>query len=506
MKAWAFFLAVGALLPLLAGCSGPRPAEPLPVASTVAAGQLVNGTFYAFRHGGGDLEVAMAGNGSADLVLFGADDERLGHIGVGAERARGRFVLEGVEAGELVLQAIALNGTLDLRSDGSRVQAFRALPVHLERHPLVQRGSSSPIQGLPGMGGDFVDETVEIELLRPPVEIIAIARATFDSFDLVVTGGSGTVYQVAMGGSPLNAGFVSYNSELPGEDTPENMRGRFLSAHVQAAGYEGVVILEARSYSRAARAEGVAYLTDDVPRFTYGLLPDQPVSFEVRAGTEVLYLWQEDPPSPEEVADACDEAGTPSADCRAPGDVHVALFGPADERVATVAVPANRTLAVPVHASGTWVAVRLDGEATLGADRVPGDFELHPLDTQETTAPAQAAGGDDGTYGNHRQGLDEAGVAFRVAPANIDGVGTNALPNDPMSGSFLVGCEPSSVTLLLRGETLGAWGFGFDRSPRPDLAPIDPSLLLGDGELEVAYDDFGRGCDRVGVTVTGYLR
>lgn len=504
MKAWAFLLAAGALLPLLAGCNGPPPGEPVPITSTVGADRLENGTFYAFRHGGGDLEVAVAGNGSADLVLFGADDERLGHIGVGAERARGRFVLEGVEAGDLVLQAISLNGTLDLRSGGSAVQQFRALPVHLERHLLVQRGSSSPIPGLPGTGGSTIDEDVEVELLRAPVEIIAIARATYDSLDVVVEGDAGTVYQVSSGANPIGAPLGVYSGEMPGEDIPENMHDRFLSAHVQASSFEGVIVLEARSYSRAARAEGEAYRTDEVPRFTYGLLPDQPVSFEVRTGATELYLWQEDPPSAEDLADDCEAAEAGGEEpCVAP-DVHVALFGPADERVATVAVPANGTLAVPVHAAGTWVAVRLDGEATLGADRVPGDFELHPLEVAETTLPAEAAGGEN-EYGQERHELDVPGVPFRFVPAVIGATAAGILPTDPSFG--LIGaCTYSSVSVLLEDETIAAWGYEIGRYPALETTPIDPALLLGDGELDIAYSDFGPSCDRQGVVVHSYDR
>lgn len=501
MKPWAFFLAVGALLPLLAGCNAPpseTPGEPL--TTDVAADRLENATFYAFQHLGGDLAVSVAGNGSADLVLFGGDDERLGHIGVGAERARGRFVLEGVEAGELVLQVISLNGTLDLRSDGSAVHSFRALPVHLERHVLVQLGSSSPIIGLPGTGGS-VDETVEVELLRAPVEIIAIGDATFDSLDIVVRGDAGIVYQASLGANPLGAVIGPYAGRMPGEDVPENMHGRSLSARVQSNSFEGVVVLEARSFSRAALAEGDALLTDDVPRFTYGVLPDQPVGFEVRAGTTVLYLWQEDP---EGRSDCEQEATDADGTACGAGEAHVALFGPQDERIATVAVPANRTLAIPVREPGAWVAVLLDGEATLGADRVPSDFELHPLAATETTLPAAAAGGDD-EYGQDRRDLDAPGVPFRIVPTVIAATAAGVLPTSPGFG-LIWACTYSAVSVLLDDETIAAWGYEIGRSPAMETTPIDPALLLGDGELDIAYSDFGPSCDRNGIVVHSYER
>lgn len=498
MKTWAVLLAAAALLPLLAGCNAPSwKGLGDPPTTNVAADRLENGTFYAFRHRGGDLAVAVANNGSADVVLFSAQDERLGHIGVGAGQARGRFVLEGVEAGELVLQAISIQGTLDLRSGGSTVQAFRALPMHLERHLLVQRGSALPITGLPGAGGSSFDETIDLELRRTPVEIIAIARASYESLDIVVEGDSGIVYQGAAGPEPL---FTGYNAELPGDDIPQNMQGRFLSAHVQATGFEGVIVLEVRGYSRAAPVDGHAYPTDDVPRFTYGVLPDQPVAFEVRADTNVVYLWQE---GLDDRSD-CEQAATADGqECRA-GDAHVALFGPDDERIATVAVPANRTLAIPVRAPGAWVAVLLDGAVTLGADRVPSNFELHPLAASETTLPAQAAGGDN-QYGQDRRDLDVPGVPFRIVPTVIAATAAGILPTSPSFG--LIGaCTYSAVSILLDNETIAAWGYEIARSPAMETMPIPPTMMLGDGQLEIAYSDFGRSCDRNGVVVHSYQR
>jgi hypothetical protein len=500
MKAWVALLAAAAAMPLLAGCSGPVEEAPPPLTASVTGSELENGTFYAFAHGGGDLAFSVAANGSADVVLYGADDQRIGHIGVGAEQARGRFVVEGVAAGDLVLHALSVNGTLDVRSRGTLVESFRALPLHVERHLLLEReGGLLPVPLVPN-DGETVDEVVEVSLLRAPAVVTLLAKATYESLAITVKGRSGTLYEVQAGGSPFSTP-QAFFGPLPGEARPENVRDGEVSVGIQASGFRGLLVLEAQSFSRAEAVAGDVRPSSDVPRFTYGELPDQPVSFEVRAGTERLYLWQEGAG-----AGCGDEAEADGPECQPGQPSHVALFGPDDERIATVSVPANGTVAVAAATPGVWVAVLLDGQATLGADRVPGDFELHPLETQETTAPAEAAGGDDGSYGVGRQGIDAGGVPFRVAPAAVNGVGTSALPNDPMSGGFIVGCDPSSAAVLLRGETIGAWGFGTGRVAEPDLTPIDPALLLGDGELEVAYDDFGRGCDRTGVLVTSYVR
>ncbi|HJQ93590.1 MAG TPA: hypothetical protein VJ874_04815, partial [Candidatus Thermoplasmatota archaeon] len=343
MKAWVALLAAAAAMPLLAGCSGPSPDTPGPLPLGVGGSELENGTFYAFAHRGGDLEFAAADNGSADVVLYGADDQRIGHIGVGAEQARGRFVLDGVGPGDLVLHALSVNGTLEVQSRGAAVTEFRALPVHVERHLLVQRDAS--LLGIPPVDqGSPVDEVVEVGLLRAPSSVAVLAKATFDSLEVSVTGRSGLVHEVRASSGPFVGPGMPFTT-LQGESRPENIRDGELTVRVRASGFDGFLVLEARSFSRAEPAAPELRPTTDVPRFTYGELPDQPVGFEVRAGTTFLYLWQEGGPGCGEA----EETGTGNqgnqAEACGEGPAHVALFGPRDERVATVAVPANGTLA-----------------------------------------------------------------------------------------------------------------------------------------------------------------
>jgi hypothetical protein len=504
-------LATWALLPVLAGCASSPPADPLPAPSLteVEADQLQNGTFYAFAHQGGDLALAVSGNGSAEVVLYGADDRRLGHIGVGAGQARGRFVLDGVEAGELVLHALAVNGTLDLRSGGDAIERFRALSAHVERHVLAERDYSFTDLTLL-TGSEPIDETLEVELVRAPSELAVITRATYEQLDVTVTGRSGTIYEAQSGGGVPAPPTGLFFQEVMGTFHGQNVRDGHVTVAVYATGFGGVLLLEARSYSRAPPAEAEAFLTDAVPRFTYGVLPGQPVSFEVRAGATEVYLWQEDPPAPEDLSEECEEpANADQARCDTEASAHVALFGPQDERIGIVAVPANGTLAVPLGDAGpgTWVAVLLDGEATLGADRVPGDFELHPLDAVETVLPAEAAGGNDRSYGQDRRPLQPAGVAYRFSTTTQQG-GPTGSAFDPTSDLLgFGGCDDTTLAVLLGGETIAAWGYDSLRSSsRQSPAAIDPSLLLGDGDLEVAYSDFGEGCDRIGVLVEGYER
>lgn len=508
MKTWAVLLAFGALLPLLAGCNEP-PAGPAeePVVSTVSAARLENGTFYAFQHRGGDLAVAVAGNGSAEVVLYGADDQRIGHVGVGAEQARGRFVLEDVEAGELVVHAMAVNGTLDLRSGGDRVDAFRALTPHVERHILAEvQPELLGSFGLPGDGED-VDQAVELDLLRSPTGILGAARAAFASLDITVTGRSGLVYEYRSGGTtPFASPPNVFLQPLYGEFHEENVRDGALTARVQASDFSGVLFLEVESYSRAAPVDGAPVLTAATPRFTYGELPDQPVSFEVRDGTRSLYLWAEGI-SEEERSEECDEpanAGQPRCD----PDIaaHVALFDPQDRHVATLSVPGNGTLALPIDQDGSWVAVLLDGEATLGADRVPGDFELHPLDIVSVALPAEAAGEAQRSYGQDRRPLDAPGTPFRIQSTTIQSDGATG-PLDPADFGPFTSCDVTVLSVLRDGETIAAWGYGELRFSGTQLPRgLDPTLLLADGELEVQYADFGRNCSRTGVLVDSYER
>jgi hypothetical protein len=487
----------------------------MPVTAAVEGDALRNGTFYAFAHGGGDLVFAVAGNGSADIVLYGADDQRLGHIAVGAEQAHGRFVLDGAPAGELVLEAVAVNGTLDIRSDGAPVDAFRPLTVHVERYVLAQAPRTETGQfGIPfgPREGETIDTTLAVDLLRAPSDLVVLENSMYSSLDIVVTGRSGVVYEASEGGSAVGAPSMVFQVVQTGEKKLENVRDGHLVARVQATDFEGTLLLEARSYSRAAVAKGGAYEADAglVPRFTYGVLPDQPVAFEVRAGATVLYLWQEDSQDADREETTCSEVGqdnVPSQDCE-PAYAHVALFGPADQRVATVAVPREGTLAIPVGEAGpgSWVAVLLDGQATLGADRVPGDFELHPIDVVEAVSPASAAGENGTEYAQGRRPLDVSGIAFRLQETQMQDSATGDLPIDGTLGLF-GSCEEAAVSVLLDGETIGAWGYDLGRysSGTPVLA-IDPSTLLGDGDLEVAFSDFGPNCPRLGVLVQGYER
>lgn len=497
-------LLVAALLPLLAGCSG-RPHEPAgPSPLEAAANGLQAGQYYAFDHAGGDLVFAVPSNGSAEAVLYGAGDTRIGHIGLGAGQASGRFVIDGLQPGSLVLGVLSVNGTLDVRSGGAPVAAFRPLPLHVERHVLVDRPSQTP--ALPILLDDPLDESLNVSLLRAPAALRVVAHdASFQDLQVRVLGRDGLVHEVDLGTAA--APFPSYEEALPGDSYPENIRDGQLTVDMRSSSFKGTLILEADSYSRAEVDEGGARPSRDVPRFTYGALPDAPVSFEVRAGAKQVYLWVEgrgesqttsassSSQSPSQAA-ACARQAAQSDACQDDRPA-VALFGPHDERIATVVVPADQTIAVPVRDAGTWVAVRLRGEATLGADAVPTDFELHPLDTVQATTPDGPAGGSDGTYGEERVPLRVEGVPFHV----------EALQQSATDGMFGVptfgfgACGGATLAVSRDGETIAAWGYQGLQQPT-----WDPDLYLGAGDLAVTHSDYGGACGRLSAVVTGYTR
>lgn len=510
MKGAVFLLVAATVAVALAGCSGdsPGPAVPSPGLVAVAASDLETGGFYAFRHGGGEVTFSSHGNGSAEVVLFGDDDRRLGRIGLGDEAASGRFVLDDVPAGDLVVEVRALTGDggLDIRSAGTRVRQFERLPVHVERHVLLQR-TSDPL-GVGLLTATPAEENLDLELLRAPASLRLLHRGNHEDLAVVVAGEGGLVLQAESPGTvptPPQLGTFGFE-QIASQSFGENVRGGRLSAQVSASDFEGVLLLEAWSFSRARPLPSTAEPTADVPRFTYGVLPDQPVSFQVRAGTTMLYLLHEgqetkgicDEQDSGGSAPASDEDATPCADAGL-----VALFDPDDRRVATVRVPFNQTVGLPIDREGEWVAVLLDGEATLGSDRVPADFELHPLEIRSAQVPVDAAGPRSGEYGQATASVDGQGVVFRLT-------GHYELPTFAQVPVITgPGCGPSTLVARQGNETIGAWGFDPDFSTgslEDPLGPLDPNELLDGSPLTLLADGFGRDCERMALIVEGYAR
>ena len=484
------------LIPLLAGCTaddGPPASAP---ALGVPAAQLDAGRFYSFRHRGGALVFTLDSEGDAAFDLYDGADTRLGSVGFSSAPPRaGLHRIEGVAAGDVVIRLQTLNGTLRITSGGAGVGSFQPLAESVERVVLVAR----PARGDPvpiGLGlaplptQDPVDDTVDVAFQRAPAELRVLATGPWQNLTVEVRSGRGPVLRSEAGGSSggIALGPVNVLAPLLGQATLQNLRDGRLMATVRADDLAGAVVLESRTYSRAALPGRSAAGPDPASLpFSYGALPDGPSAFAVHADAARLVLWQEG------------AAGNAT-------EATVALFGPRDERLGTLLVPANGSVAMATVGPGDYVAVLLSGRATLGADRAPADFQLRPLDVRQTLAPATRAGGSD-EYAVATEPVD-ATNAFALRPGTLaasggDTFGSSGSPLGPFGG-----CDAGRFLVVAQdGETLVASLESLDGTA-PDASPFaDGTLALGDGQLTVTHDGFGDdGCPRPAVTVLSYER
>lgn len=487
-------LAACLIVALLAGCAGP--ATPLGQAPEgLAPDEITAGAYYAFHHAGGALAFRLDGEGDAAFDVYDGADQRLGSVGFSSGAlGSGEHTIVGVAAGDLVLSVHTLNGTLRVQSGGAAVTAFHPLTATVERHALVVRAPRlDPLAGLVGVSflplaqPDPADETVAVALQRAPVDLRVLATGPAENLSVEVRSERGPVLQTNdprfASGQGLSAEPLRTLTPLPADVSLQNLVDGHLTAHVAADDLAGVVLLESRTYSRARLPDPPAHgpAPGDVP-FTYGTLPDGPVAFDVHRGTRALYAWQGN--------------ATPAGDV-----AYLALFDAADDRLATVAVPARGTARIPVLSSGAFVAVALQGTVVLGADEAPADFELHPLQTQERTAPTRRAGSS-GTYNESQETVD-------VPHAFALRVGSLAAPDDGTGVPRPLGACDTQLRLRVDqgGESLMA-ATGPDGAEAPDATPfVHGSAALGTGPLVVTHDGFGDdGCSRLAVTVVGYVR
>lgn len=495
-------LALIAILPLLAGCTdgggGPEEAPGTqPLAPGLTPGELRAGGFYTFRHEGGTLVFTLGEEGDASFDLFDGADLRLGSVGFSSSPSGSSMhTIEGVQPGDLVLRLTTINGTLRVESGGRSVTSFRPLGVAVERHVLVDLDPRpNPLPGivipLPTSDGSY-SGTMDVAFRRAPVGLRVLATGP-DAGLLVEVRSSKGVVLVADGdeASPQAAIGELVLYPIPGEFTPQNVRDGSFTVTVTADDLGGAVVLEAQSYSRAPLpAEPVAGPDPaDVP-FTYGALPRSPVGFTVHDDARRIFLWQ-------------DEAAADNAT--------VALFDADDRRIATVLVPGRGSIAVTVQGGGEHVAVLLEGDATLGADVAPSDFDLHPLERSVTVLPVAVAGSyqapEGGRYG---QGTEEADLptafalrANRTSASEGDEFGDDAQFN-PFCGTHNRG---RYLAIDQGGEAVLAYLEGLDEGNEPGPAFMAGTRALGSGPVQVHFDGFGAdGCDRPVIDVLSYVR
>jgi hypothetical protein len=466
---------------LLAGCTAPPgPTPPTGVGDpghAVLPSHLAAGTFYAFRHGGGALSLGVEPGRFAKVELFDGQDVRLGQVqlgGVVGDRTPLRF--EDLAPGDYVLRPLAINGTLLVASDGGS-PALRPLSTHLERRILVQRptGTSPPV-AIPSLltPGPIETTHVDIRLQHPPTDLRLLVAGTYSGLAVRLGGPTGTVLESSSdGGSPVPSVFgPSGLDDVRAAFHPDNVRDAHLTGSVESQDLKGVVILEATSYSRAEPLAGPPSRANaERPAFVYGNLPDDPVRFQTGPRTTHLLLT----------------AGPDAAhDCTCAmmdNQTRITLFDGKGARIGSWSLPPNATLSLPAPASTDFILALVSGNATLGADAPPADFELHPLKVHTTVVPAAAAGSN-GEYAQAETSVDGLTV-FDIRPEEVD----SPAP-EPFQG--LPTCPPRETLRILQGnETLGYWGAGL----RPSAAAV--GTLLHDGPVTVQHDGFGtQGCSR----------
>ncbi len=468
--------------------------------------QIQAGGFFAFWHAGGDLTFAMDGAGDASLVLYDAQDFRVQDIEIRSSlNETGSAQVSGVEAGDLVLAVSILNGSLKVTSARTIVTAYWPLGLHVERHTLVNRSPAllrDPF-GLPlGVFDQPVpDTTIHLRLLRTPTNMELLASGSYREVDVSVQGAGGSIFAVIKRSSSpgtFQPG-MRFNAIDSNYFWPENARGPDVTARVEAASLDGALVLQSWSFSRALPPAGAASIAErgpvDAPAsddslpasvrdgvaFTYGLIPGQPVSFQVHSDATNLYLWSE----------AADNATS-----------WATIFGPDDLRLATVPVTAGARVQVPVPASGEHVIVLLEGNLTLGADRAPADFQFHPLDVRTAQAPASPAGSG-GTYGTENQTITPVGVPFRIryVPAMGGSMGFPGLAECGGETTLIVRQENETIFLWKDGYDVQGWWAAYDVAGAS-------ARLMRDDPLHLVHDGFGGGteCSHAGVAVDGYVR
>jgi hypothetical protein len=476
------------VLALLAGCAGPvgqGTAIPDPGQAAEQAGlavppsHLEAGTFYAFRHAGGGLSLGVLPGGRAQVELFDGADQRLGQISLSDALAGGSLQLQNMPAGDYVIRTLAVNGTLRIESGGA-APALRPLAAHVERQVLLQvpRGTVPSVPALPGAPGAAppIDRGLDLQLLRAPTSLRVLVAGDYASLDVELRSAMGPV------ASAHSTGFAPFNglgngglSEVSTEFQVENVRDGHLTGRVQAQDLHGVILLEASSYSRAEPLASPA-APGAAPAFSYGPLPAAPVRFQTGPRASQLVLH-----------------GTPFQEGNR---TWATLFDDHGHRVGTWSVATGAFLAIPVLPSAGYVAALLRGNATLGADAAPGDFELHPMQVREQVVPADPAGSN-GDYGQARADLDGAGV-FAIEPT----VATSASGPFGFDPQFAAQCSgPAQVRIVQGNETLGFWDEGFSRQPPSS----DAELRLRDGPLAVLSDGFGAtGCPHAAARIKSF--
>lgn len=479
---WGLVAAV-ALLPALAGCIGDRAPEPLPVPEpapyAVEATEVQAGRFYAFDHDGGLLSLRPAAGASAQVELFDGQDRRVAEYGLGGGEA-GPDVQMELGAGNYVLRFAALNGTISMASAGTPVQLM-PLESHVERVVLAQEPKGA-VPNVPFVPLRPTHIELDVNLTRTPTGMRLWTDGSFNWLELALGGPAGEVFRATSGPTASFGDFGTALREVEGLFHASRARNERLVGKLDVEDLQGALILESFSYSRAIPpGQDLQGQRPGRPPFEYGLLPSVPVAFEVAPSAQRLYFAA--------LADAREVGpfgGGPDSIA-----AWVSVFGPDDRKLASVPVRAGTYTTLAVNQPGTYVAVLLQGNATLGADAAPKNLGLLPLGVEVQEGPQRPAGSS-GNYGQDSEEL--AAVPFDVRPTRIDDPFTSPIPS-------LACSMQESLRILQDGEVVAAFG------PMWDSRDVPAGALLGNGPVTLWHDGFGgSGCMRNGVALHSYRR
>ncbi len=504
MRQWLGLLLVAPLLAaLLSGCLDPepvqkqsplRPFDPL----GIPAKDLEDGGFYAFDHGGGPLRFTLNATGeenaTAHIDLYGVNDTRVAGFQLNSGNPLQQQQITGpLAAGQLVMHARSLTGPLTIEDTRNPIDRFHPLASRFERHILAEAPVSTSIFGLGNPDDQPLEATIDITLNRTPAKLILYATSSHRGMQVEAIGDLGPVLeytgtQYVDRPEPFLNDNIRDWYRLETTTHHENLRGHQLQVRIDAQHFEGTLMLEAWSYSRARIAIDTLPIRDaPEPAFEYGLLPHSPVWFEAGTRTQLIHLWN------------MDGDGDPA---------WVTLYDPHDHKMGTYPIPEGNGLAIPVTEAGAYVAILHDGAARLGLDAAGPDLQMHPLQLASRTLPEETANRNDdsGTYRQSRTAVEFSNGVPYTASLVIQGPRFDLYrPQDPLFGCH----QDTAVQLLQGGEVLAS--AGDDITPpggtTNSLIFRDAATRIQNTPVSILADGFGMDdCGRYQITVRAYVR
>ncbi|MFO1533738.1 MAG: hypothetical protein ABR562_08635 [Thermoplasmatota archaeon] len=462
---------------LAAGCAQPTDVVPTAKVSPATAFDLPTGDAasgaFGFHHAGGQVRFGL-GSGSANVTLFGPDDERLAAFPLADDPEAALAV--AAPAGDLVV----LVSDASRKAAGLRIDSQGAPVARLQRLPMVSSfvvlaQDNVPVMPFPAPSPGLFGRRswpINLTLDSPPIRGIELSVAGgYDNLDVALQSGQGALLASSQRGGSSALGPAQGHPfwPVPSTSYPQNASGLRLTGTVAYDGLDGGLVLTWISYSRAGH-----WPRDDTSApyakgaFSYGKLPAGPVQAQLSGAARVMVL---------------SDAPEPGADVRGAA---VQVWDPQDTPLGPFLVPGSGMVGIPIKAGGDYVFVVMNGTAQLAADRAPSDFDFHPLNVAHEIFP-RSPSGCCSRFGEQTVAVDVQGVPYHVEkswrqPDSIAGI-----------------CDDEARLQLIQGNhTVGSNG-------ADEFASA--GLFLGSGHLSLHAAGFtSETCYEPVVQVSSYLR